>query len=134
MTITLGYTIFYVDDVGATLRYFTEAFGLTQTFVTPENDYGELDTGPTTLSFASIELAAKNLDAAGGFAPMDPGAPPPAASITLLTSDVASTLEAAVRAGGQTYVEPIEKPWGQTVAYVRDPNGILVEIATPVAS
>jgi uncharacterized glyoxalase superfamily protein PhnB len=42
-------------------------------------------------------------------------------------------LNRAVEAGGTTYVEPIDKPWGQTVAYLRDPNGLLVEIATPVA-
>jgi catechol 2,3-dioxygenase-like lactoylglutathione lyase family enzyme len=29
-------------------------------------------------------------------------------------------------------VGPLEKPWGQVVAWVRDPNGILVELATPM--
>ena len=32
--VALGYTIFYVDDVAATLRFFTTAFGLAERFVT----------------------------------------------------------------------------------------------------
>lgn len=132
MTITFGYTIFYVDDVAATLRFFTAGFGLSQRFITPEGDYGELDTGATTLAFASNTLAGSNLDPAGGFTRLDPDSLPPAVSITLVTDDVAATVSAALAAGARHYVEPIDKPWGQTVAYVLDPNGVLIEIATPV--
>ena len=42
-------------------------------------------------------------------------------------------MKTAVDAGANLYAEPVEKPWGQTVAYLRDPNGILIELATPVA-
>lgn len=132
-TISLGYTIFYVDDVEDTVDFFTAAFGLQKRFVTPENDYGELDTGSTTLAFVSIDLARTNLDAAGGFVLPD-REQPAAASITLLTSDVAKTVEAAIAAGGRSYVDPIDKPWGQTVAYVLGPSNLLVEIATPMST
>ncbi len=30
-------------------------------------------------------------------------------------------------------VEPNTKPWGQVVAYVRDLDGFLIEICTPMA-
>jgi len=33
MTISLGYTIFYVNDVAETVRFFTTAFGLEQRFI-----------------------------------------------------------------------------------------------------
>lgn len=36
----------------------------------------------------------------------------------------------AVNAGAISVVEPKVKPWGQTVAYVRDIDGILIEIAS----
>ncbi len=39
----------------------------------------------------------------------------------------------AVRAGAASLVEPQTKPWGQTVAYVRDPDGNLIELASPMA-
>jgi lactoylglutathione lyase len=41
-------------------------------------------------------------------------------------------VQRAVAAGAQLVREPVEKPWGQTVAYVRDPNGTLVELGEPV--
>lgn len=134
MTVTLGYTLVYVEDVDATLTFYTSAFGLSRRFLTPEGDYGELETGATTLAFVGNDLARANLDAAGGYDPLDASAPPPAVTLTLVTDDVAGTLTAAIAAGATAYVDAIDKPWGQTVAYVRDPNGLLVEIATPVSA
>jgi uncharacterized glyoxalase superfamily protein PhnB len=37
----------------------------------------------------------------------------------------------AVEAGAEAVSEPEEKPWGQQTAYVRDPDGALIEIASP---
>lgn len=130
--LTLGYTIFTVADVARTLTFFEEAFDMSTRLLTPECDYGELETGPTTLAFVVEELAHENLDAAGGFTELDAAKPPVAASITLLTDDPREAVERAIAAGARPYVEPIDKPWGQTVAYVRDPNGILIELATPI--
>ncbi len=127
----LGYVIFYVEDVGASIRFYTDAFGLAEKFAT--EDYGELDTGATTLSFVAHSLAHANLDAVGGFTPVSSSAPPTGASITLITDDVAAATQRAVAAGARPYLEPTLKPWGQTVSYVLDPNGILVEIGTPVS-
>jgi lactoylglutathione lyase len=133
MSVTFGYTIFYVQDVTATMEFFTKAFGLQQRFVTPEGDYGELETGTTALAFVSLPLAHTNLDGAGGFQHPDPVAPPVSATITLTTANVAETLATALGAGATLYVAPADKPWGQTVAYLRDPNGLLIELATPMA-
>lgn len=130
---TLGYTIFYVADVESTVAFYETAFGFVRKFVTPENDYGELETGQTTLAFVSHELANANLEAVGGFAPITSDGPPVGASITLITDDIVAALAAAEEAGGKRTTDPTEKPWGQTVAYLRDPNGILLEIGTPVS-
>ena len=133
-TVTLGYVIVYVADVRSSLDFYRAAFGLVERFITPEGDYGELDTGTTILAFAAADLARSNLDPAGGFSPLDPTGPPPGISITLVTDDVGATVASALAAGARPYVEPVVKPWGQTVAYVLDPDGALVEIATPVGS
>lgn len=132
MTTTLGYTIFYVDDVGATLDFFTKAFGFERRLLTPEGDYGELETGATVLAFVVNALAHANLDDAGGFEHLNAGRPPVGASITLVTDDVPAAVERAVEHGAVQYTAPVDKPWGQTVAYLRDANGILIEVATPV--
>ena len=47
--------------------------------------------------------------------------------------DVPAALARAVAAGAEPVQEPVVKPWGQTVAYVRDPNGTLIELGSPVA-
>ncbi len=131
-TVSLGYTIFYVHDVGETLTFFEAAFGLKRRFLTEENDYGELDTGVTTLAFVSLELAESNLGEAGGF--LHPGGATPApASITMVTADVAGAMASAVAAGGRSYVKAAEKPWGQIVGYILGPSNILIEVGTPVA-
>lgn len=132
MKVSLGYMIFYVPDVRAAVRFYTEAFGFDQKLLTPEGDYGELDTGQTTLAFVSHDLAETNLSAVGGFSALDPQRPPIGAAPTLVTEDVGAAVSAAVDAGGRQYTEPVVKPWGQTVAYVVDPQGILLELATPV--
>ena len=46
--------------------------------------------------------------------------------------DVPGAYATALDAGATAMQEPAEKPWGQTVAYVRDPNGTLVELGEPV--
>jgi lactoylglutathione lyase len=118
MTVTFGYTIFYVEDVAATIRFYADAFGFSVRLLTPDNDYG-------------ADFAASNLESGGGFTRLD-AAKPTGASITLLTDDVDSTVDLAVASGARHYVAAIDKPWGQRVAYVLDPNGILIEVATPV--
>ena len=133
MPVSLGYVIHYVPDVPASLAFYSGAFGFPVRFVTPEGDYGELDTGSTTLSFASEALAESNLGAAGGFTRYNAAGKPIAASITLVTDDVAAAVVAAEERGARTYVAMTDKPWGQTVAYLVDPAGILLELATPIS-
>lgn len=61
---------------------------------------------------------------------------PVGAVITLVVDEaeeLAAVVSNAVSVGAVPYVEATKKPWGQTVAYVRDPNGILIELATKMA-
>ena len=54
--VKLGYTITYVTDVEKTLVFFENAFGIARRFRTPENTYGELETGIRCPSGILIEL------------------------------------------------------------------------------
>lgn len=123
-----GYTIFYVPQLEPTIRFYEAAFGFERRFV-DESGYGELKTGATTLSFATLDFARAN-----GFTIGEARAdgPPPAVEVAFVTDDVAGALERAVAAGAVLVAPPQDKPWGQTVAYVRDLNGFLVELCTPV--
>lgn len=126
-----AYTILYVRDVGRSLAFYESAFGLQRRFLHESGLYGELETGNTTLAFAAESLAESNLP--GGFQPADPTRPPAASEIGLATADVPQAYERALRAGAVSAATPKTKPWGQMVAYVRDPDGHLVELCTPMS-
>jgi lactoylglutathione lyase len=125
----LGYTIIYVPDVLATIAFYETAFGLQRRFVHESNLYAELETGSTTLAFAGEPMATMNgleirqnrpADIAAGF------------EIAFVTDDPEVAYRKAVNAGASAVKPPAEKPWGQVVGYVRDLNGCLVEICSPV--
>ncbi len=68
----------------------------------------------------------------GGFAPNRRVERPAGAEVGLVTDDVDALYKQAVAAGALATLEPTVKPWGQTVAYVRDLDGFLVELCSPV--
>ena len=125
----LGYVILYVPDVRVAVAFYERAFGLAARMVTECGNFAEMETGGTSLAFtAESFLKDENL----GFRPLRPDDSPPGAELALVTDDVAATLDRAVAAGAVLVKALESKPWGQTVAYVRDPHGFLVEFCTPV--
>ncbi|PBJ13626.1 VOC family protein [Flavobacterium sp. ACN6] len=128
--IKFGYTILYVEDVEEALAFYENAFGFSRKFISPDNDYGELITGETTLSFASKKLASQNLE--DGFIESSLEDKPFAIEIGFIVENVPEVLQKATSFGAVMVSEPVEKPWGQVVAYARDLNGFLIEICTEV--
>ena len=125
-----AYTIVYVADVAASLDFFERAFGLKRRFMVETGDYGELETGATTLSFAQHATARGNLGR--DYVVAETSAQPLGLEIGLVTDDVPAACERAVQAGATLLKAPASKPWGQVVAYVRCPDGTLVELCTAV--
>jgi len=123
----LKYTILYVDDVPASLDFYERAFGLTRRMLHESGDYGELDTGSTTLSLSSRKLMT---DLGKNPAQADPKAP--VFEIAFETDDVQTALARATAAGAALVQDARDEPWGQTTSYVSDPDGFLVEICSPV--
>lgn len=126
-----GYTIVYVPDVLASVTFFEKAFGLKRRFV-HASGYGEMDTGATALAFATHALGASNLP--GGYVKASQSAEPLGMEIALVTDNVAAAHVKAISEGAVSVKEPQVKPWGQTVSYVRCPDGTLVELCSPVAA
>ena len=126
----LGYTILYVEDVAQSLSFYEQAFGLERRFLHESGTYGELDTGATTLAFAALELGAANF--AGGVVPLTASPKPPAFEVAFLADDVPAAHQRALAAGADELQAPATKPWGQTVSYLRCPDGSLVELCTPM--
>lgn len=88
------YTILYVNNVADTFKFFEEAFGFKQKMLHESGDYGELDTGDTTLSFSSLELM-NNI----GKNPAQVNPASPTFEIAFETSDVPAVLARALAAG-----------------------------------
>ena len=128
----LGYTIAYVPNVTDSLQFFVQAFGFTQKFLHESGDYGELNTGETTLAFASHGLGELNFPA--GHIRASHSAQPLGMEIALVTQDVQSAHSAALTHGATELSAPTAKPWGQVVSYLRAPDGLLIELCTPIAS
>ena len=127
----LGYVIAYVPDVAASLQFHEAAFGLRRKFLHESATYGELETGDTTLAFAAHELGDGNFP--GGHVAAHTSKQPLGMEIALVTNDVPAAHEKAIAAGAKELAAPVRKPWGQTVSYVRCPDGVLVEICTPIS-
>jgi lactoylglutathione lyase len=125
-----GYTIVYVADVAATLAFYEQAFGLSRRFLDESGRYGELETGGTTLAFSRHDLAGGLVP--GGYAPIQPDQPPAGIELGLVTDEVQAAYDRAIAAGATPLQAPAQKPWGQLVGYVRDLNGVLVELCSPM--
>lgn len=125
-----GYTIIYVADVSASLAFFNEAFGLATRFLHESGTYGELETGETALAFAADELAALNFST--GHVSARTSIKPLGMEVGLVTGDVPAAHARALAAGATELSGPQTKPWGQTVSYVRCPDGTLVELCSPI--
>ena len=120
----LGYTLFYVDDVEHSMNFYALAFGLEKGFLHESKQYGE-----TKIGFVHHDTAQSH-----GFEyeKSHPTNKPFAFEIGFVTEDVEVAFKKAVDAGAVPVDAPKTKPWGQVVSYVRDCNGFLVEICSPI--
>lgn len=122
-----GYTVFFVESVHETLAFYERAFGLQRKMILESGEYGELQTGDTTLAFTA-RSAVKTLSDV----PFEPAAPhkdAPPIELGLVSESVDADFERAVAAGAVVVKPPETRPWGR-VGWVRDNNGFLVEIVS----
>ncbi len=125
-----AYTILYVKEVAESLSFYETAFGFQRKFITPEGDYGELVSGPTTIAFASFELGESNFKK--GYLKSDPTTRPFGIELTFTSEEIENDFAKALQAGAVEEEPLVQKPWGQIVGYLRDNNGFLIEICTPM--
>lgn len=123
----LKYVILYVADVAATAEFYERAFAIERRMMHPSGDYAEMETGGTVLAFSATRLMADLGKTTG-----TPDPARPVFELAFETEDVAGSVDHAVAAGAVLVTAPVDQPWGQTLAYVTDLNGYLVEICSPV--
>lgn len=125
-----AYTILYVASVPETIDFYEKAFGFQRKFLSPEKDYGELISGETTIAFASLALGNSNFKT--GFEKSTSEKKPFGVELAFVTETIELDFRRAIEAGAIEFEPLAKKPWGQTVGYLRDNNGFLIEICTPI--
>ena len=118
----------YVADVVRTVRFYEEAFGATCDHLHEDGSYAELLLGSLTLGVVDATYAARHFP--GRFRRHRLSDAPAGFAIYVEVSDADEAARDAVRAGATSLGDPVDRPWGQRNAFIRDPDGFLVELAS----
>ena len=122
----------YVQDVEATVRFYTEELGFVETFRTPRSgppDHVEVRLDGLVLGFASIE-AARSVHG------LDVDAGPKRAEVVVWTDDVDAAFDRLVARGAKVISQPhdfdVDTVGRLRVAWLTDPDGGAVQLASEV--
>ncbi|GAQ78010.1 glyoxalase family protein [Klebsormidium nitens] len=128
----LAYIIVYVEDVEKSIAFYEKAFGLKTRMATGEKRtaWAEMETGSTTLAFTP--KAQRETALSGGVKSHDDSEAAPNVLVSFTYDDVNSAYKHAIDSGAKPCAEPEPKPWGMTAGYVKDIDGILVQIGSRV--
>jgi len=117
------YVVLIVEDLDRSLAFYVDTLGLTLNH--RSGPYAQLATGRTRLSLYQREAMAETL----GVPLRAPDPDAPGFEIGFKVADVDAAWAELTGAGAPSAVAPITRPWGQRTAYLRDPDGHLVELA-----
>lgn len=115
-----------VNNVLQAIAFYEKAFGFKQRFVHKSGLFAEMEIDEVALHFAASKAVKANLPK--GFQENNFSNLPAGIEVCLVTDDVADAFALATKAGATAYAEPKVMFWGQTIAYVRNLDGILIEI------
>jgi catechol 2,3-dioxygenase-like lactoylglutathione lyase family enzyme len=119
--------VLIVEDLDRALRFYVDVLGMQLNH--RSGPYAQLATGATRLAFyergAMEETLGTTLDA--------PAENAPAFELGFFVANVDTAYAELVVLGATAVTPPADRPWGQRTAYVRDPDGNLVELVQPRA-
>ena len=117
------YIILIVDDLDRALRFYTEVLGLKLGH--RSGDYAQLDTSATRLALYTRSAMANTL----GMSLEAPRPDSPGFEVGFKVANVDAAVNELIARGVSPVVPPTDRFWGQRTAYVRDPDGHLIELA-----
>jgi lactoylglutathione lyase len=120
--VRLDYTVLIVEDIDRSLDFYIDILGIPLGH--RSGGYAQLRTGSTRLALYTRESMQETL--ATELAPPAPNAP--AFEIGFVVEDVDATYADFTAKGATPASPPTTRPWGQRTAYLRDPDGHLVEL------
>lgn len=126
MKLLMKYVILYVNDFEKTMDFYNGILGLP--IKLQQDTYVEFDTGDTTLSINT----RKDVKELTGLEVPEGSTSTQTFEVGFVVEDVGTTIETLRQRGVTILKEAVTKPWGQTVAYVADPDGHYIEICTSI--
>jgi catechol 2,3-dioxygenase-like lactoylglutathione lyase family enzyme len=117
------YVVLIVGDLDRALKFYTDVLGLRLGH--RSGDFAQLDTGATRLALYTRIAMAKTV----GIPLQPPAQDAPGFEIGFKVNDVDAAFAELLQRGAAAVTSPTNRPWGQRTAYVRDPDGHLIELA-----
>lgn len=125
---TLRYIILYVSDFDQAYTFYKDVLQLSVKM--QQGTYVEFDTGQTTFAINTRDAVREEI---GLIVPHETEKTA-TFEVAFTVEDVAQTIDILRAKGVQIVKEPVTKPWGQTVAYIADPDGHYIEICSEVGA
>lgn len=122
-TETLHYVILIVGDLDRALRFYTGVLGFP--LRNRATQYAQLESGTTRLGLYERSAMEQLL----GTKLYEPSGNSPAFELGFKVDNCDSVFADLVAQGAREVVRPTTRVWGQRTAYVRDPDGNLIELA-----
>lgn len=117
------YVVVIVENLDRALAFYTGVLGLELGH--RSGQFAQLATGATRI--ALFERSA--MENVLGQALSVPDRAAPAFELGFKVADVDTAFAELTARGAEAAVAPTDRPWGQRTAYVRDPDGNLIELA-----
>jgi len=123
----LDYVVLIVADLDQSLAFYTEILGLKLQHRAEK--YAQIDAGTTRLSLYTRDAMQNTL----GVVLHAPSPSAPSFELGFKVHDCDAAFSELVAAGAPAVTRPTTRSWGQRTAYVRDPDGNLIELAQDLA-
>ena len=120
------YIILLIDDLERSLTFYTQVLGLRLGHRSGE--YAQLDTGPTRLGLYTRRAMAQVV----GVPLHPPALDAPGCELGFKVPDVDAAFAALTACGAMATTPPTTRLWGQRTAYIRDPDGHLIELVQEI--
>lgn len=120
MTVRSGFPIVSTGDLERLVAFYVAAFDAERTYGFPGEDGADVYV---SLAIGGTELGVGRADVAGTAHGRT--------ALWFYVDDVDATYGRALEAGATSETEPTDMPWGERVAQVRDPDGLVINLGAP---
>lgn len=117
------YIVLIVADLDRAVQFYAEVLGLPLGH--RSEAYAQFNTGATRLALYRRDAMTQTLGISVN-PPMDDA---PGFELGFKVADVDAAFAEMIERGATAVTPPTDRPWGQRTAYVRDPDGHLIEFA-----